>query len=93
MVNKQEAHEPGTKSAVWARSESGTTRFYAGPSRPGTNKWAGLVQETRQGELTRHGPFTSKLVKPVFCTKMCLPARLARFSARFFVLNGPVRPV
>jgi hypothetical protein len=24
---------------------------------------------------------------------MCLPTRLARFSARFFVLNGSARPV
>jgi hypothetical protein len=48
-------------------------------ARPGTNKWAGLGQETRHGGLARHGPFTSKPVKPVFYTKTCLPSRIARF--------------
>jgi hypothetical protein len=66
MAIKHEAREPGTKPAVWARSEPSTTRFYAGPDRPGTNKRAGLRQETRHGGLARHGPFTSKHVKPVF---------------------------
>jgi hypothetical protein len=66
MANKHEAREPGTKPAVWARSEPGTTRFYAGLGRPGTNKWAGLGQETRHGRLVRYGPFTSKHVKPLF---------------------------
>jgi hypothetical protein len=51
MANKHEAHEPGTKPAVWARSEPGTTRFYAGSGRSGTNKRADLGQETRHGGL------------------------------------------
>jgi hypothetical protein len=41
-------------------------RFYVGLGRPGTNKRAGLGQETRHGGLARHGPFTSKHVKPAF---------------------------
>jgi hypothetical protein len=93
MANKHEAREPGTKPGVWARSEFGTARFYAGPGRPSTNKRARLGQETRHGGLARPGPFTSKPVKPAFCTKMCLSARLARFLAHFFVLNGPTRPI
>jgi hypothetical protein len=40
MSNKYEAREPGTKPVVWARSEPGTARFYAGLGRPGTNKRA-----------------------------------------------------
>jgi hypothetical protein len=66
MSNKHEAREPGTRSVIWARSEPGMARFYAGPGRPGTNKRAGLGQETRHGGLARHGQFTSKPVKPVF---------------------------
>jgi hypothetical protein len=66
MANKHEAREPGTKPAVWARSEHDTTRFYAGPGRPDTNKRAGLGQETRHGGLAQHSPFTSKHVKPAF---------------------------
>jgi hypothetical protein len=66
MANKHEAREPGTNPAVWARSEPGTTRFYAGSGRPGTNKQAGLRQKTRHGGLARHDPFTSKLVNPAF---------------------------
>jgi hypothetical protein len=66
MANKHEARESGTKLAVWAQSESGTARFYAGLGRPDTNKRAGLGQETRHGGLARHGPFTSKHVKPAF---------------------------
>jgi hypothetical protein len=66
MANKHEAREPGAKPAVWARSEPGTTRFYAGLGQPGMNKQAGLEQETRHGGLARHDPFTSKLVKPAF---------------------------
>jgi hypothetical protein len=69
MANKHEAHEPDTKSTFWARSEPGTARFYVGPGRPGTNKRAGLGQETRHGGLARHGPFTSKPIKPAFYTK------------------------
>ena len=30
MSNKHEAREPGTNPVVWARSEPGTTWFYAG---------------------------------------------------------------
>jgi hypothetical protein len=60
MANKHEAREPDTKPAVWARSE------------PGTNKRAGLRQETRHGGLARHGPFTSKSVKPAFLHKNVL---------------------
>jgi hypothetical protein len=66
MANKYEAHESSTKPAVWARSESGTARFYAGSGRPDTNKRAGFGQETRHGGLARHGPFTSKPVEPAF---------------------------
>jgi hypothetical protein len=84
MSNKHEARELGTKPVIWVRSEPGTTRFYAGPGRPGTNKQARLGQETRHGGLARLGPFTSKPVKPVFYTKTCLPTRIARFSAHFF---------
>jgi hypothetical protein len=66
MPNKHEDHEPDTKPAVWAWSEPGTTRFYAGPGRPDTNKRAGLGQETKHGGLARHGPFISKHIEPVF---------------------------
>jgi hypothetical protein len=66
MANKHEAREPGTKHAVWVWSEPGTARFYAGPGRPDTNKWAGLGQETRHGGLARHSSFTFKHVKPAF---------------------------
>jgi hypothetical protein len=66
MTNKHEAREPGTKPAVWARSEHGTTRFYVGPGRHDTNKRAGLGQETRYDGLARHDPFTSKHAEPVF---------------------------
>jgi hypothetical protein len=94
MANKHEACKPGTKPAVWARSEPGTARFYAGLGWPDTNKWAGLGQETRHGGLARQGPFTSKHVElAFFCTKTCFSARLARFRPAFFVLNGPARPV
>jgi hypothetical protein len=87
MANKHEAHEPGTKPAVWARSEPGTTRFYAGLGRPGTNKRVGLGQETRHDGLARHGPFTSKHVKPAYF------ALKHAFRPAFFVLNGLARPV
>jgi hypothetical protein len=63
MVNKHEAHEPVTKSAVWARSESGTTWFYTGSGRPDTNKRIGLRQETRHVGLAQHDPF---IFKPAF---------------------------
>jgi hypothetical protein len=66
MANKHEAREPGTKLAVWVRSEPGTAWFYAGPGRPSTNKRVGLGQETRHSGLARHGPFNSKPVKPSF---------------------------
>jgi hypothetical protein len=66
MSNKHEAREPGTKPAVWARSEPGTARFYASPCRSGTNKRAGLGQETRHDGQARHGPFTPKPVNPAF---------------------------
>jgi hypothetical protein len=66
MANKHEAREPDTKPVVLIRSEPGTARFYAGPSRPDTNKRVGLGQETRHGGLARHGLFTSKSVKPAF---------------------------
>jgi hypothetical protein len=69
MAIKHEAREPGTKLAVWARSEPGTARFYAGLGRLGTNKRVGLGQETKHGGLARHVPFTSKHVKPVFSLK------------------------
>jgi hypothetical protein len=66
MAIKHEARDPGTKPAVWARSEPGMARFCAGPGRLGTNKRSGLGQETRHGGLARHGLFTSKHVKPAF---------------------------
>jgi hypothetical protein len=66
MPNKHEIREPGTKPAVWARSEPDTARFYAGPGRPGTNKRTRLGQETRHGGLARYDMFTSKPVKPAF---------------------------
>jgi hypothetical protein len=46
----------------------GYMRARAGPGRPGTNKRAGLGQEIRHGGLARHGPFSSKPVKPAFFT-------------------------
>lgn len=52
--------------------------------KPDTNKWTGLGQETKHRELVRYGPFTSKIVKPVFLTKPCLIARLVRFLIFFF---------
>jgi hypothetical protein len=66
MVNKHEVHEPDTKLAVWAGSEPGTVRFYADPGWPDTNKRVELRQKSRHDGLARHGPFTSKLVKPAF---------------------------
>jgi hypothetical protein len=63
MANKHEAREPDTKPAVWARSEPGMARFYAGSGRPDTNKRAGLGQKTSHGGLARHDTFTSN---PVF---------------------------
>jgi hypothetical protein len=68
MSNKHEPRESGTKPAVWVRFEPDTTRLYAGPDRPGTNKRAGLEQEIRHGGLARHDPFSSKPVKPAFFT-------------------------
>jgi hypothetical protein len=38
MSNKHEAREPDTKAVVWVWSKLGTTWFYAGLGRPGTNK-------------------------------------------------------
>jgi hypothetical protein len=87
MSNKHEAREPDTKSVFWARSEPGTARLYAGPGRPGTNKRAGLGQDIRHDGLARHGPFSSKPVKPAFFTQK------RAFRPAFFVLNGPARPV
>jgi hypothetical protein len=40
--------------------------FGPGPSPARFSCRAGLGQETRHGGLARHGPFTSKPVKPVF---------------------------
>jgi hypothetical protein len=76
MSNKHEARESGTKPAFWDRSEPGTVRLYAGPGWPGMNKRAGLGQEIRHGGLARHGPFSSKPVKPAFVTlkRVCRPA-------------------
>ena len=71
MANKHEARELDTKPAVWVRSEPGPTRFYAGLGRPGTNKRAGLEQETRHGGLAQHGPFNSKPVTLAFFTLKC----------------------
>jgi hypothetical protein len=51
MANKHESREPGTKPAIWVRSEPDMVRFYAGPARPGTNKWVGLGQKTRHGGI------------------------------------------
>jgi hypothetical protein len=59
MINKHETREPGTKPAVWAWSESGTTRFYVGPGRADTNKWVGL------GQKTRHGGLACQRLKPI----------------------------
>ena len=84
MTNKHETREPGTKPVVWTRFEFGTIRFYAVLGQPDTNKRAGLGHETRHGGLARQGPFNSKTVKPVFCTKTCLSAHITRFSIRFF---------
>jgi hypothetical protein len=73
-VNKHETREPGT------------TRLYAGPGRPGTNKRAGLGQEIR------HGPFSSKPVKPAFFyTKTCYLARFFRAKRAGPARLGPLR--
>jgi hypothetical protein len=78
-IDGQKARDP------WARHEA---RFL-GPVRARHGRISGRAwQETRHGGLARHGPLS-----PFFYTKTCLPARLARFSVRFFVLNGPARPV
>jgi hypothetical protein len=53
----------------------GLVWFYKSPSWPDTNKRAGLGQETKPDRLVRHDPFICKPVKPIFCTKSCLPAR------------------
>jgi hypothetical protein len=79
MTSKHEAREPGTKPAVWAQSE------------PGTNKRAGPWQETKHGGLVQPGPFTSKLVKPAFCTKPCLQARFFRAYRAGPARLGPLR--
>jgi hypothetical protein len=68
MTNKHETCELGTKPTVWARSELGMVRFYAGPGRSGMNKWAALGQKTKHGGLARHDPFTSKPIKATFFT-------------------------
>jgi hypothetical protein len=80
MANKHEARG----LAVWARSESDMTRFYAGSGLSGMNKRTRLGQKTKHGGLARHVRLSPSPLSPLFCTKPCLPARLARFSARFF---------
>jgi hypothetical protein len=84
MTNKHETREFDTKSIVWFRSELNTIRFYAGPSRPGTNKRAGLVQKTRHGGLARLP------LSPFIALKR---AYQPAFRTAFFVLNGPARLV
>jgi hypothetical protein len=79
MTNKHEVHEPGTKPVVWARSEPGTTRFYADPGWSGTNKRAGLGQKTRHGGRYDTARLTLRPLSPLFNTKTCLPARIACF--------------
>jgi hypothetical protein len=92
MTNKHEAREPGTRPASPARSP--LFSLDPSPARHGSMQArAGLGQETRHGGLVRHGPFNSKPVKPAFCTKTCLPARLARFSARFFRVPARLGPL
>jgi hypothetical protein len=96
MVNKHKTRESGTKTVIWARSEPGTVRFYVDSGWAGTNKRVGLEQKTKHGGLARHGPFTSKPVKPAFCTKLCLPGRLVRFFRVYQVGRsrlGPLRAV
>jgi hypothetical protein len=81
----------GTKTYRWListrpASPARSPLFGSGPSPlfgPGKNKRSGLGQETRHGGLAQHDPFTSKPVKPAFCIKTCLPARLTRFWASF----------
>jgi hypothetical protein len=46
--------------------------------------WAGSGQETKHDGLARHDPFTYKPVKPIFCTKPCLPVHLACFSRAYW---------
>jgi hypothetical protein len=53
MANKHEAHEPGTKPAVWAQSEPGTTRFYTGPGLAWHWWRAGLIPSFRPAGLAR----------------------------------------
>lgn len=59
MANKHEAREPGTKPAVWVRSEPGTAWFYAGPSRPGYMR-AGLRQKNEPVGLDSPARFSNR---------------------------------
>jgi hypothetical protein len=65
---------------VWY--EPGPVRFYKVQA-------ASMIKRVRSGQeikhvgLARHDPFISKPVKPFFCSKSCLPVRLARFGLLF----------
>jgi hypothetical protein len=58
MANKHEVREPGTKPAVWARSES-SARPGSMRARVGSSRISGSSSD-------RHDLFTSKPVKPAF---------------------------
>lgn len=94
-VHKTRSTKGRSESRFLVRYEPSLTRFYMGSGWPGTNKRVRLGQETKHGGLARHGPFTLKSVKPIFCTNSCLPDRLARFGPFFPCLtgrSGPFRP-
>lgn len=69
---------------VWY--EPGPVRFYKAQA-------ASMIKRVRSGQeikhvgLARHDPFISKPVKPFFCSKSCLPVRLARFGLLFPCLS------
>lgn len=56
-------------NVFFCRYVFGPTHFYMDPDRPNTNKRTGSRQETKPSGLAQSGPFTSKPVKPTFCTK------------------------
>jgi hypothetical protein len=70
MHKKHEARKPGPKDVFFLPDTS--------PVQPDTNKRVGLGQKTKNGGLVRHGPLSLSPSSPLFCTKPCLPDRLAR---------------
>jgi hypothetical protein len=92
-VQKAFSMKARPEACFLARCEPGLAYFYTGLGQPDMNKRAGPRQETKPHGLARHDSFTSKSVKPFFCTKPCLAAHLACFQPAFFVLTDSVRSV